>query len=93
MVTNFQAELAQKIGSLCDLVATSTSKQQEHLHCVEKLCHSFTGTHDKVLNDKCIIIKFYWFYLIVSLFLKLCYFFFSMVVLASHIIEFLSSLI
>ena len=93
MVTNFQAELAQKIGSLCNLVATSTTKQQEHLHCVEKLCQSFTGTHDKVLNDKCIIIKFYCFYLIVSLFLKLCYFCFSMVVLAIHIIEFLSSLI
>lgn len=51
VVTNFQAELAQKIGSLCNLVATSTSKQQEHLLCVEKLCHSFTGTHDKGFMD------------------------------------------
>ncbi|XP_030926949.1 kinesin-like protein KIN-5C [Quercus lobata] len=51
VVTNFQAELAQKIGSLCNLVATSMSKQQEHLHCVEKLCQSFTGTHDKGFMD------------------------------------------
>nr|POE67314.1 kinesin-like protein kin-5c [Quercus suber] len=51
VVTNFQAELAQKIGSLCNFVATSMSKQQEQLHCVEKLCHSFTGTHDKFLMD------------------------------------------
>lgn len=51
VVNNFQAELAQQIGSLCNLVATSMSKQQEHLQSVEKLCHSFTGTHDKGFVD------------------------------------------
>lgn len=56
MVNNFQVELAQQVGSLGNLVATSMSEQNEHLQCVEKLCHSFTGIHDKVLNDTCIIV-------------------------------------
>ena len=56
VVNNFQVELAQKVGSLGNLVATSMSEQKEHLQCVENFCHSFTGMHDKVLNDTCIIV-------------------------------------
>lgn len=50
VVNNFQLELAQQIGSLCNLVASSVSRQSEHLQSVEKLCHSFMTIHDKVLN-------------------------------------------
>jgi len=48
VVNNFQAELAQKVGSLCNTVTTSLSQQNGHLQGVEKLCHSFLGIHDKV---------------------------------------------
>ncbi|MED6219987.1 Kinesin-like protein KIN-5C [Stylosanthes scabra] len=51
VVNNFQAELAQQVGYLCNTVATSLSEQNEHLQCVEKLCHSFLGVHDKVVLD------------------------------------------
>ncbi|KAL1290080.1 hypothetical protein AAHE18_20G103800 [Arachis hypogaea] len=51
VVNNFQAELAQQVGYLCNIVATSLSEQSEHLKCVEKLCHSFLGVHDKVVLD------------------------------------------
>ncbi|OMO68330.1 hypothetical protein COLO4_29695 [Corchorus olitorius] len=51
VVNNFQVELAQQIGSLCNLVASSVSQQNEHLHSVEKLCHSFTDIHDKAILD------------------------------------------
>lgn len=50
VVNNFQVELAQQIGSLCNLVASSVSQQNEHLRSVEKLCCSFTNIHDKVLK-------------------------------------------
>ena len=50
VVNNFQVELAQQIGCLCNLVASSVSQQNEHLQSVEKLCSSFTDIHDKVLN-------------------------------------------
>ncbi|KAL1352124.1 hypothetical protein HN51_016106 [Arachis hypogaea] len=51
VVNNFQAELAQQVGCLCNIVATSLSEQSEHLTCVETLCHSFLGVHDKVVLD------------------------------------------
>jgi hypothetical protein len=47
-VNNYQAELAQQVGSLCNDVATSLSEQNGHLQGVEKLCNSFLGIHDKV---------------------------------------------
>lgn len=56
VVNNFQDELAQQIGSLCNLVETSLSEQKEHLLSVEKLSHSFTGIHEKVLDDACGVI-------------------------------------
>ncbi|TKY61969.1 125 kDa kinesin-related protein [Spatholobus suberectus] len=53
VVNNFQAELAQQVGSLCNTVATSLSEQNEHLEGVKKLCHSFLDVHDKaVVNLK-----------------------------------------
>ncbi|XP_061353443.1 kinesin-like protein KIN-5C [Gastrolobium bilobum] len=51
VVNNFQMELAQQVGSLCNTVATSLSQQNEHLECVENLCHSFLGIHDKAVVD------------------------------------------
>ncbi|XWS59472.1 hypothetical protein CRYUN_Cryun08bG0125000 [Craigia yunnanensis] len=51
LVNNFQVELAQQIGSLCNLVASSVSQQNEHLQSVEKLCCSFTDIHDKAIFD------------------------------------------
>ncbi|GAU49062.1 hypothetical protein TSUD_25200, partial [Trifolium subterraneum] len=51
VVDNFQVELAQQVGSLCNTVATSLSRQNEHLQCVENLCHSFMGIHDKAVVD------------------------------------------
>lgn len=47
-LNNFQVELTQQVGSLCNTVATSLSRQNEHLECVENLCHSFLDIHDKV---------------------------------------------
>lgn len=52
LATNFQKELSRQVGSLQDMVASSMSKQDEHLQCVEKLCHSFLDIHDKVLEKK-----------------------------------------
>ncbi|XP_039030627.1 kinesin-like protein KIN-5C [Hibiscus syriacus] len=51
VVNNFQAELAQQIGSLCNLVASSVSQQNVHLQTVEKLCCSFTIIHDKAILE------------------------------------------
>lgn len=50
VVNSFQEELAQQISSLCNMVATSMSQQNEHLHCIETLCQSFLDTHHKVVN-------------------------------------------
>ncbi|XP_020205961.1 kinesin-like protein KIN-5C [Cajanus cajan] len=51
VVINFQAELAQQVGSLCNTVTTSLSEQNEHLEGVKKLCHSFLEVHDKAAVD------------------------------------------
>ncbi|KAK7337255.1 hypothetical protein VNO77_17820 [Canavalia gladiata] len=51
VLNNFQAELSQQVGSLCNTVATSLSEQNEHLQGVEKLCHSFLDVHDKAVFD------------------------------------------
>ncbi|KAF2289708.1 hypothetical protein GH714_038107 [Hevea brasiliensis] len=51
LVTNFQMELSQQVGSLQNMVASSMSKQDEHLQCVKKLCHSFLDIHDKAVKD------------------------------------------
>ncbi|CAK8544097.1 unnamed protein product [Lathyrus sativus] len=51
VVNNFQAELAQQVGSLSNTVAKSLSEQNGHLQGVEKLCCSFLGIHDKAVID------------------------------------------
>ncbi|KAJ1375875.1 P-loop containing nucleoside triphosphate hydrolase, partial [Sesbania bispinosa] len=51
VVNNFQVGLAQQVGSLCNTVATSLSRQNEHLECAENLCNSFLGIHDKAVVD------------------------------------------
>lgn len=51
VVNNFQVELAQQIGSLCSMVDSSMSQQNEHLQQAEKLCNSFLDIHNKVFND------------------------------------------
>ncbi|CAL0317032.1 unnamed protein product [Lupinus luteus] len=51
VVDNFQIEIAQQVGSLCNTVSTSLSRQHDHLECVENLCHSFLGIHDKAAVD------------------------------------------
>lgn len=48
VVNNFQAELAGKIGVLCNTITLSTKQQNEYLQTVEKLCQSCLDFHDKV---------------------------------------------
>ncbi|KAM1196935.1 hypothetical protein ACFX2I_008602 [Malus domestica] len=51
VVNNYQEDLAKQVGSLCQIVATSMSHQNEHLQCVENLCHSFLSAHVKAIMD------------------------------------------
>ncbi|XP_039042768.1 kinesin-like protein KIN-5C [Hibiscus syriacus] len=51
VVNNFQVDLTQQIGSLCNLVASLVSQQNEHLQSVETLCCSFTDIHDKAILE------------------------------------------
>ncbi|KAG8374100.1 hypothetical protein BUALT_Bualt11G0095800 [Buddleja alternifolia] len=46
-VDSFQADLAQQLGTLCNSLAASVSRQSEHLQCVDNLCNSFLQVHDK----------------------------------------------
>ncbi|XP_023005901.1 kinesin-like protein KIN-5C [Cucurbita maxima] len=51
VVDNYQIELTQQVGSVCNMVSTSLSRQNEHLQCVEKICHSFLDKHEKAIMD------------------------------------------
>ncbi|KAG5584002.1 hypothetical protein H5410_044436 [Solanum commersonii] len=51
VVDNFQTELAKQLGSLSTTVATSVSRQNEHLHHVKKICHNFLESHEKAALD------------------------------------------
>ncbi|CAK9159834.1 unnamed protein product [Ilex paraguariensis] len=51
VVNNFQAELTQQLGSLCNMLATSVSKQNDHIQCIKKSCQSFLDVHDKAFID------------------------------------------
>ncbi|KAI5674373.1 hypothetical protein M9H77_14737 [Catharanthus roseus] len=51
VVSNFQTELAKELSSLCNIVAVSVSRQNEHLQCVDDICHSFLESHDKAVQD------------------------------------------
>lgn len=51
VVNSYQEDLAKRVGSLCQMVETSMSRQNEHLQGVENLCHSFLLAHEKVLYE------------------------------------------
>ncbi|CAH1446927.1 unnamed protein product [Lactuca virosa] len=51
VVNKFESELTQDIKSLCDMVATSSSQQNQQLQCIEKFCHTFININDKAVND------------------------------------------
>ena len=53
VVNKFESELAQDVGSLCNMVAASVSQQNEQLLCIEKFCDTFISISDKVLLDLC----------------------------------------
>ncbi|KAF9680860.1 hypothetical protein SADUNF_Sadunf06G0165500 [Salix dunnii] len=51
VVNNFRGQLSQQIVSLCNLVSTSISQQNEHLQCVQELGHSFLDVHHKSIKE------------------------------------------
>ncbi|XP_038973722.1 kinesin-like protein KIN-5C [Phoenix dactylifera] len=51
IVNNFQADLAAKIGTLCNTVVAALDRQNEHLRSVEKLCQSSLDFHDKAVSE------------------------------------------
>ncbi|KAJ6870879.1 kinesin-like protein KIN-5C [Populus alba x Populus x berolinensis] len=51
VVNNFRTELSQQIVSLCNMVATSISRQNEHLQCVQDLGNSFLDRHRKSIEE------------------------------------------
>ncbi|KAK1263029.1 Pentatricopeptide repeat-containing protein [Acorus gramineus] len=51
VVNGFQADLAEKIGSLSSIIVASIARQNEQLQCVEKLCHSCLEVHNKSAMD------------------------------------------
>ncbi|KAI3742366.1 hypothetical protein L1987_60046 [Smallanthus sonchifolius] len=51
VVNKFESELAQDVGSLCNMVAVSVSKQNEQLQCIEKFCDTFININDKAITD------------------------------------------
>ncbi|KAI8016226.1 Kinesin-like protein KIN-5C [Camellia lanceoleosa] len=51
VVNGFRTDLAQQLGSLCNTVAKSMSRQSEHLQCIEKHCQSFLDIHNKAVID------------------------------------------
>ncbi|KAL0344803.1 UNVERIFIED_CONTAM: Kinesin-like protein KIN-5C [Sesamum radiatum] len=50
IVNSFQADLSQQLGTLCDSLASSVSRQSEHLQSVENLCNAFLQVHDKTFS-------------------------------------------
>ncbi|KAL2229295.1 UNVERIFIED_CONTAM: Kinesin-like protein KIN-5C [Sesamum indicum] len=57
IVNTFQADLSQQLGTLCDSLASSVSRQSEHLQSVENLCNAFLQVHDKFLSAETIETK------------------------------------
>nr|GMC71108.1 kinesin-like protein KIN-5C [Ipomoea batatas] len=48
VVNGFQAEFEDQLDYLSKTMATSISRQSEHLHCVENCCHSFLDLLEKI---------------------------------------------
>ncbi|KAL9227692.1 hypothetical protein vseg_003350 [Gypsophila vaccaria] len=51
VITNYQAELGKRLGTLCNTVAASMSQQNEQLECIDKLCHSLLHNHNEAVTD------------------------------------------
>ncbi|PRQ43996.1 putative plus-end-directed kinesin ATPase [Rosa chinensis] len=51
VVNSYQEDLAKRVGSLCQMVETSMSRQNEHLQGVENLCQSFLLAHEKAVME------------------------------------------
>ncbi|XP_008806097.2 kinesin-like protein KIN-5C isoform X2 [Phoenix dactylifera] len=51
IVNNFRADLATRVGTLCNTVVASLDRQNEHLQSVEKLCQSSLDFHDKAVSE------------------------------------------
>ncbi|XP_076926393.1 kinesin-like protein KIN-5C [Bidens hawaiensis] len=51
VVNKFESELAQDVGSLCNMVAASVSQQNAQLQCIEKFCDTFININDKAITD------------------------------------------
>ncbi|KAK8936898.1 125 kDa kinesin-related protein [Platanthera zijinensis] len=51
LVDKFQADLAERINTICNLVVASIEQQNKHLHSIEKLSHSCLDFHDKALME------------------------------------------
>ncbi|KAL2900174.1 Kinesin-like protein KIN-5C [Bienertia sinuspersici] len=51
VVEKYQAELANRLGSLCNTVAASMSQQNENLHSVDKICHSLINNHSVAVDE------------------------------------------
>ncbi|XP_071697444.1 kinesin-like protein KIN-5C [Rutidosis leptorrhynchoides] len=51
VVNKFEAELAQDVGSLCNMVAASVSQQNEQLQCIDKFCDTFININKKAITD------------------------------------------
>ncbi|KAL9995282.1 putative plus-end-directed kinesin ATPase [Helianthus debilis subsp. tardiflorus] len=51
VVNKFEAELAQDVGSLCNMVAASVTQQNDQLQSVEKFCDTLISINDKAISD------------------------------------------
>ncbi|KAK9075819.1 hypothetical protein SSX86_004148 [Deinandra increscens subsp. villosa] len=51
VVNKFETELAQDVGSLCNMVAASVSQQTDQLKCIKKFCDTFININDKAVSD------------------------------------------
>ncbi|KAI7748783.1 hypothetical protein M8C21_013644 [Ambrosia artemisiifolia] len=51
VVDKFESELAQDVGSLCNMVAASVSQQNDQLQCIEKFCDTLININNKAISD------------------------------------------
>ncbi|KAJ8899611.1 hypothetical protein K2173_018585 [Erythroxylum novogranatense] len=51
VVNSVRIELSKQICSLGDMLDKSMSQQNEHIHCVEDLCHSILDIHNKAVKE------------------------------------------
>ncbi|KAL4558321.1 hypothetical protein LXL04_036519 [Taraxacum kok-saghyz] len=51
VVNKFETELTQDIKSLCNMVATSSSHQNQQLHSIQNFCHTFVNINNKAVTE------------------------------------------